>query len=359
MSGLPKQPKICRPSFVTTPFRPSRIYIDKAVENLPATKAILKHFPQTPSETVTNPKDLKKPKEMTWAKKGLLLTRYKSERVLKPFGANGQSLGRPCYSLDLLSNCHLECTYCILQSYLSNNPLLTVYTNIEEVLEKLSRQLPFLEPNAVIGTGRIADSLALDAVTGFGKMLIPFFAEKGRGPLLECKTKSDCVDHLIHLDHRGKTVLSWSMNPQNIVEREEFKTASLAGRLNAAKKCAEAGYKIGFHCDPLIHHEGWRKNYAGLVDQIFDAVPPEKIAWMSLGALRFPARQTPIMQKRFPKSKQIHEGLRQTHLPFLAYPEKTRKEMYEALGQTIRKNAPKLNLYLCMEENLDGNADPS
>lgn len=337
---------------MTPPFHPSRIFIDETVEKLPLTQKILKHFPATPAQILSDPKKFKRPVEMTWAKKGLLLTRFKADLPLKPFPAMAESSRRPHYSLNLISNCHLECTYCILQSYLSNNPLITITTNIEEILEKLDHQLENLSPDSVIGTGKIADSLALENLTGFSATLVSFFAKKNHGTLLELKTKSDQVDSLLNLDHLEKTVVSWSINPQAVVEREEYKTAGVAERLAAAKKCAEAGYKIGFHLDPMIVHENWKENYANLIEQIFDAISPDKIAWMSLGILRFPARQKKTIENRFPKNKKLFEGLQQTHLPFLTYPEALRKEMYQTVARSIKKWEPNMELYYCMESEI-------
>lgn len=332
---------------MSAPFSPYRIYIDESVLNLETTQKILSFFPEIAAEIVVDYKMLKKPKEMSWAKRGLLLAHFKSDQPLRSFEANAQSIGRPYYSLNLISNCPLECTYCILQSYLANNPLITIYTNIEEVLKKITAQLESIPRNSVISTGQIADSLALEKITGFHQKLIPFFKDKKF--LFEMKTKWDDVEPLLNLEHGGRTVISWSVNPETIIQREEIKTANLKKRLIAAQKASAAGYKIGFHLDPMIAHENWENNYAELLENIFDCVEPKKIIWMSLGVLRFPARQKTIMQKRFPNSKKIFEGLEHSHLPFLTYDKKLRKEMIAKLSKTITKLAPSISVYSCME----------
>lgn len=325
---------------MTMPFHPAQIFIDQTVADRPMTHHILAKFPDITPHYIEDTKTFKKPASMSWAKKGLLLARHKTDHPLKSFDAVTQSCGRPYYSLDLISNCHLECTYCILQSYLANNPVITIYTNVDEILDKLIRQLETIHDSrstipAIINTGRIADSLALESIAGWHQILIPFFGRLEKNILLELKTKSEDVDSILNLPHHEKTVVSWSVNPQNIIDREEFKTASLSQRLAAAKKCSEAGYKIGFHLDPMIIHEGWEKNYTTLVEKIFDSVAPEKISWMSLGLLRFPARQQKTMKNRFPKSAQIHEGLQHSHLPYLTYKPHLRHTIYQTLAPYI------------------------
>ena len=67
-------------------FNPSRIFVDRAVERHSLTRRILGKFEGIPVEIIDDPKKLKKPAEMTWAKKGLLLTRMKADPI-KEFGA--------------------------------------------------------------------------------------------------------------------------------------------------------------------------------------------------------------------------------------------------------------------------------
>ena len=332
-------------------FKPYRIFVDRSVENLPLTQRVLRKFPSVPVERVDDPKTLKKPAPMT--KKNLLLTQMKADPI-KEFGAMSKSARRPYYSLDLISNCHLECTYCILQSYLENNPLITVYTNIEEILERLGSQMIHLPIGSVIGTGRIADSLALDGISEHNRLLVPFFGRSGErarqaSPLLELKTKSNRIDGLLGLNHGGQTVVSWSMNPSAIIEREEYKTASFEERIKAAQRVLEAGYPVGFHFDPMIFHEEWKRNYTDAVKKLFRKIPDQKIAWVSVGTLRFPARQGRIMEKRFPKNLSIHEGLLSTHHTFLHYPDSLREEMQSWMQLHLSRHLPAEKVYRCMD----------
>lgn len=330
------------------PFRPEKIFVDQAVWDLEMTQKILSCLSQVSVEKIQDPKILK---HKAGTKKRLLLTQKKSI-PLKEFKALALSADVPYYSLDLVSNCHLECTYCILQSYLENNPILTIYTNVDEVLGQLSQQIKLLSHTKfIIGTGRIADSLALEPITGNAKKLIPYFAQL-RGPLLELKTKADAVEDLLDLDHQGQTILSWSLSPEFLVKREEIKTATLEERLAAMKKAAQAGYKVGIHMDPVIIHPDWKKNYAELIQNIFKTVRAEQIYWVSVGTLRLPNRQKKIMKKRFPKNQEIFEGLISTHQRFIHYPKDLREEIYDYFRGLLRENLPEEKVFSCMEESL-------
>ena len=68
----------------------------------------------------------------------------------------------------------------------------------------------------------------------------------------------------------------------------------------------DAGYLIGIHFDPMIWHEGWEEGYIDLVDRIFDVITPDRIAWISMGSLRFNPEQKRKMENNFPGSSMLN-----------------------------------------------------
>ena len=156
---------------------------------------------------------------------------------------------------------------------------------------------------------------------------------------------------MLELPHGGKTIISWSVNPDNIIEKEEHKTARLHERLNAAKIASESGYKIAFHLDPLIFHTGWEKNYQDLVDQIFDTIPQDRIAWISLGTLRYISSLKSIVENRFPDSNIFLGEFIKGKDGKMRYLKKIRQRLYRSVQKRINKLAPHIPTYLCMEKN--------
>ena len=59
------------------------------------------------------------------------------------------------FVVNYASNCHLECTYCFLQSYL-NNPALMVFTNMDDLLGEVGTRLGQVPGVFGIGTGEIS-----------------------------------------------------------------------------------------------------------------------------------------------------------------------------------------------------------
>lgn len=244
--------------------------------------------------------------------------------------------------------CSLGCTYCILQAYL-NQPNLRLFGNIGEILQVLSEEL-LSQPDRLyrIGTGEFTDSLLLDPWSHLSKRLVPFFARQPNA-VLELKTKTDSIGNLENLDHGGHTIVAWSLNAEAITLAEEPHAASIAERLAAARKCAEWGYRLAFHFDPMIEHENWREGYGEVVDRLFRAVDPEKVVWISLGALRFMPELKSILASRHPRSSiLIGEFIRGLDGK-MRYFRDIRVELYRFMVERIRRYDPGLCVYLCME----------
>jgi spore photoproduct lyase len=243
----------------------------------------------------------------------------------------------------------MDCSYCYLQEYLADNPELKVYSNVDDLLtqadELLSRHRRFFFR---IGTGEITDSLALDPYIGFARELIPFFAEQPNA-LLELKTKSDCIDGLLGLDPKERVVVAWSMNPQSVIDMDEHGTATLTERLVAARRCQDAGYRLGFHFDPMVEYLNWQEDYEDLVDQIFNSIDWRRVSWLSMGVLRETPRLKRTIRERFPRT-QILTG-EQVLCPDgkLRYFHPLRVDMYRTMLYWIRRAAPTVKVYLCME----------
>jgi spore photoproduct lyase len=199
-----------------------------------------------------------------------------------------------------------------------------------------------------IGTGEMTDSLALDPYIGFSREIVPFFAEQPN-TLLELKTKSDCIDDLLSIDPKDRVVVAWSMNPQPVIELHEQGTASVDERLAAARRCQEAGYRLGFHFDPMIEYPGWEKDYEDTLARLFAAIDWRRIAWLSMGVLRMTPALKRTMRERFPLTS-LATG-EQVLCPDgkFRYFQPLRVAMYRKMLAWMRRAAPTAKVYLCME----------
>jgi spore photoproduct lyase len=333
------------------PYFPERVLVQEQAWEDGITRAILDRLPGVDVATLRNLDSRTTPYESgPQAKNTLILMRYPG-RFLKRCQGSGAEICCNYFVVSYAWNCHLACSYCILQSYLSNEALV-VCTNIEELLSDVKSALE-QAPERIfrIGTGELADSLALDHLTLYSRRLVSLFASLPNG-ILELKTKTNQISNLLDLDHGGHTVISWSMNSKQVCRSEENKAASFEERLSAAVQCQKMGYKIGFHFDPLIYYEGWEDGYREAVQEIFRCINPGGIAWISLGALRFPPHLRDLVRRRFPKSKVTCGEFVPGHHGKDRYFRPIREEMYRKMRAWIQAEAPRVFVYLCMENRL-------
>lgn len=312
----------------------------------PKNKIVLSENPELEFKTTPGPLS---PDQFNKSKKNIFITKFKGQFFKRCPGTHQKMACCNYFVLNLGLQCNMNCSYCYLQSFI-NNPLMTIYSNIDEALLELDTMTKeFSGMSFRVGTGEVIDSLSLDPLTLYSRELIDFF--KTRPQLtLEFKTKSNYVDQFLDIPSPGNIVVSWSINPEFVIQKEEHQTASLQQRLAAAEKCLTQGYKIGFHLDPVIWHEEWKQNYLSLVQEITSKFKPEDIPYISLGALRFQSEQRWIMKQRFPldslvNTAELFEGKDKK----LRYDQELRNEMFEFIIKAFKKNSNNWNVFLCME----------
>lgn len=300
--------------------------------------------PYSPKE---RPKGILNPKEFDQSKRNILIQPYLGTFFKQCPGGNKKSACCNYFVLNLGSQCHFNCSYCYLQSFL-NQPYMVVYSNIEDALDELDSlaQSPL---TFRVGTGEVIDSLGLDPITEYSKKLIKHLSPYPN-VALELKTKSNFVDHLLDIENKGSAIISWSINPDFIIQKEEHLTASLEERLQAAKKSVDAGYKISFHIDPIIWHEDWEANYSSLVTEVCNLFSPEEVPFVSLGALRFQPEQTLMMKQRFSRSSLVNSAeVFPSKDGKMRFDANLRASMFSHIINTFKKNNPKWKVFLCME----------
>jgi len=248
------------------------------------------------------------------------------------------------------TQCSLECSYCILQAYL-NQPNLRLFGNLDKMFSELSDVLAQNRCRLYrIGTGEFTDSLLLDPFTELSRLLVPYFAQTPNA-VLELKTKTNFVENLCGLDHKGHTIIAWSLNSERVRKQEEPFAASIMERLDAARFCSGQGYFLAFHFDPIIDYPEWKAGYALTLDRLFAAVEPARIVWISLGAFRFMPELKGIIARRHPSSRIAYGEFVRGLDGKMRYFRDIRAEFYSFMVDRIRRADPDLCVYLCMESD--------
>ena len=303
---------------------------------------IVKEKPLQETPTPLSAKNFERSKRHLW------ITPFKGSFFKRCPGAGGMVCCN-YFVLNLGLQCNMNCSYCYLQSYI-NSPVLTLYSNIHEALLELE-EIALANPHKPyrVGTGEVTDSLSLDELTLNSLDLIEFF-HKYPAWTLEFKTKSSKVDQFLSVPHKGNVVVSWSINPQYIIKREEHGTASLTERFAAARKVLQKGFKVAFHMDPMIWFPEWKEHYLQLVDQIDQNFSPEEVKSITIGALRFQPEQRHMMKERFGMESLVNRGeLFPTKEGKWRYDQQLRNLMFHEVMAHFKAKNPAWNVWFCME----------
>lgn len=331
----------------------SNIFVDQAVKDAPVVSAILERLESSRVEVVDDKQAVveflqQAEDPIGLGKMTLFLTENKGPFVRKCPGTKSYT----CCGYQILhigTYCTMDCAYCILQAYF-DPPFLQFFVNqrgLFDEVDALLRSDPV--PFHRIGTGEFTDSLIWEPWTALSRQLISRFAGQDR-VVLELKTKTADVSPFEGLSHGRKTIMAWSVNPKGVVRTEERNTASMSARLKAAARCEGWGYPLAFHFDPLILYEGWESDYRQLIEDIFHAVSPENVVWISIGSFRFMPSLKPIIQRRFPRSKIVYGEFIKGLDGKMRYFKPLRVDLYKKIVGWIRAVAPETGIYFCMED---------
>ncbi len=333
-------------------FRIKRLYIEASAQDDPVTRRVRQRLAHLPVEIIPSREVLRSagpltPADISRGKETLVLARqqgpfWRACPGTKEYICCGYQI------LQVMTNCPLDCSYCILQSYF-NLPAITVFTNWEDLWQEVAQQAT-AHPRQVlrVGTGEFGDSLALDELLGLNRELITRLATWPH-LVLEIKTKWHRVTPLLDLGPNPRVIFAWSLNPPRLSRQEEHGAAALAARLAAARQCARAGFRLAFHFDPLIYFPGWEAEYQQVVAELFSTVPAAAIAWISLGTFRYLPALKNIIRARFPASRIVEEEFITALDGKQRYFKTLRAEMLSKMREWIQTQAPAVFVYLCME----------
>lgn len=247
-------------------------------------------------------------------------------------------------TLDAVNNCSFDCSYCSIQSFF---PERKIYYE-KDLLQKLN-QISF-DPNKNyhIGTGQSSDSLLLGNKGGVLEDLFEF-AKLNPNIILELKTKSKNISYLLKNEIPKNIILTWSLNPEIIINSEEHGTASLEDRLNAALLIAKKGNLVGFHFHPMIYYNNHKADYSNIAKKIQQSFSPQSVAMISMGTLTFTKPVITELRKKGQLTKVLQIPLVQAAGKF-SYPLETKYELFENLYSEFKTWYEKVFFYFCMED---------
>ncbi|MCP4431409.1 MAG: DNA photolyase [Gammaproteobacteria bacterium] len=247
-------------------------------------------------------------------------------------------------TLDAVENCGYGCSYCSIQSFFDGKQI-SFDTGFTEKLKKLR-----LDPDKTyhIGTGQSSDSLMWGNSHGVLDAVIDF-ARDNPNVILELKTKSANVNHLIRSQAPRNILCTWSLNTPTLILHEEHGTASLDRRLAAARRVADAGFSVGFHFHPIIHYHTWQADYQAVIQQLVASFACDEVALISLGTLTYIKSVMREIRKKAIPGQILKMPLVDADGK-LSYPDDIKLSMFRHVYHSFPDNwKDNIFFYLCME----------
>lgn len=246
---------------------------------------------------------------------------------------NPKFICRPAWRLHLTWGCPHKCFYCGCTGIMTAMANLDQYRRkLDELVHKNPWELCWLYDDD-------AEGLALEPEYGGMKMLAEYFAATPEQYLI-VHTKSANVDFLENLDHRGRTIMTWSLTGKTQSTLMEPKTGSMEERIEAAAKVQAWGYTPRFKFKPIVPVANWREELAEMIALVFERTRPDNItlfplAWMGYPDLLKLADTELLDPWALREAQQAAEEMKgRQEGPF---PHHVRKAIYEFCLQEIRK----------------------
>ena len=283
-------------------FKPQAIYCEKNIENYLLGKQLMEKYKEVPKIIIDNHNNIeemrkKENSEFPKMKRNLIIgTRkthkfvpnHKTSDFLVPYTSSG---------------CTAMCMYCYLVCNYNKCAYLRLFVNREEMLEKIIKTAEKSEKELTFEIGSNSDLVLENTITGNLVWTIENFANPKKG-MLTLPTKFDMVDDILPLKHNGKIVIRMSVNPEEIINKVEFGTSRLTGRIEAINKLAEAGYKVGILIAPVILVDNWKILYEQLIKTLNEKLSKKvkDTAFFEIIFMTYSYVHTKINEEAFPNA---------------------------------------------------------
>lgn len=246
-------------------------------------------------------------------------------------------------------NCIYECDYCYLQGYF-HSPDIVMFVNHDEIINEMQKKMDEDNTNQRIWfhAGEFSDSLALSNITNEFSLYYDFLI-KNPNSLIELRTKS--VNTKALLGPMNNLFLTYSLSPSEKIKKHDIKTPGLKHRLLKIKELYSEGYKIGIHLDPIIYEENFEDIYQTFLAQLNEAIPIQKIEYISIGVVRFTPDVYREVKNNYPDSEIHQQELVKADNNLVRYNKPMRMWILNKVKEIIlRYNIDEEKVYLCMED---------
>ena len=287
-------------------FKPKAIYYEKEILEYPLGKQLMEQYKDVNKVEIENHNNIeemrkKQNKEFPDMKRNLIIGIRKTHKFVENHKTSDYLV--PYTS----SGCTASCMYCYLVCNYNKCSYLRLFVNREQMLEKIIKTANSSEKELTFEIGSNSDLILENTITNNLPWTIENFKNSKKGHLT-FPTKFDMVDDILPLDHKGKVTIRVSVNPEEIINKVEFGTSRLTGRIEAINKLKEAGYKIGILIAPVILVDNWKEIYLELIKRLNSELSEKvkKDTFFEIIFMTYSYVHTKINEEAFPNAINLY-----------------------------------------------------
>jgi spore photoproduct lyase len=241
------------------------------------------------------------------------------------------------------NGCKFDCAWCYLNGTMRFRPMgkAPYLKDKKKIINHIQEYFEAEKNPSVLNSGELADSLVFEG-NGFSLVndILPLFKKQNRHKLL-ILTKSARIKGLLDSESQKNTIVSFSVNALPVSKRWEKKAPSPMYRVKAAKKLADAGYKVRLRIDPMVPVNNWKESYNELVSLIYSNLKPERITFGTLRGLQSTINNC--------KDKSWIKYLNDRSNWGLKAPDNIRLNMYSYLMDKVKEYDNRCQIAMCKE----------
>lgn len=286
---------------------PEKIFYEPAIVNYELGKYLIKKYHDKPWIPIENHNDIeelrKNPnKEFARMKRFLIIGVRKTHKYVPNHKVSDFLV--PYTS----SGCSAMCLYCYLVCNYNKCSYLRIFVNREQMMDKLIKTANQSERDLTFEIGSNSDLILENTITKNLEWTIERFGKNEKG-FITFPTKFHMVEPLLPLNHKGRTIMRMSVNPEPIIKKVEFGTSKLGDRIKALNQMCEAGYKVGVLIAPVVLLENWREMYSELIQQLADEISDraKKQLFIEIIFMTYSFVHHAINQEAFPEAVQLYD----------------------------------------------------
>ena len=285
-------------SHLLPPF--SCIYIERAVADHPRTQKILAAFPNARRIYVENYREIFDRRRQNYplqqAARALILARNTGELIHRGSPVCQSFDNRYFYYCSSVMNCLYDCEYCWLKGMYESGHMV-IFVNLEDTFREVDRLLR--QHPVYLCVSYDTDLLALDPLTGYARAWAEFAASREN---LTIEIRSKGVGRLPDLALSQRTILAFTMSPDDICRRFEQSSPGPDTRIRNVQEAIKRGFPVRLCCDPVLVLPGWKKSMTGLMEELDRRIDWAAIRDVSIGTFRLSAEYIRRMRSRYPES---------------------------------------------------------